>query len=79
MITNLNLTCASLFGYNKSEIVNRKITMLMSTLCSSNHDNFILNYLNSSESVDVKKNINYYGKTRSNFIFPINIKLKVFY
>jgi len=50
----------------------------MSPLCANFHDSFILNYLNSAENAEIKSNINYYGKSRSNYIFPINIKLKIY-
>lgn len=37
-ITNLNLACCNLFGYNKSELQNRKINLLMPNIYSKHHD-----------------------------------------
>jgi hypothetical protein len=38
IITNVNLSLANFLGYNKTEIINRKLNSLMSDMFSENHD-----------------------------------------
>lgn len=38
IITNVNLSLANFLGYNKTEIINRKLNCLMSDMFSENHD-----------------------------------------
>lgn len=44
-ITNLNLASCNLFGYNKSEMINRKINIFMPNLYSKFHDGIIESFL----------------------------------
>jgi len=78
IITGINLAAASLFGYNKTELLNRKVNVLMPQVFAKYHDSFIENYLNTGESVMVGKNKEklVFGKNKSNYIFPVYLSIK---
>lgn len=75
----MNVAAATLFGYNKSEVLNRKINVLMPNIFAKNHDSFIENYLATfnPEMKNVTKDRVLFGKTRSNYIFPFFLSIKV--
>ena len=76
-ISNLNLACCNLFGYNKSELQNRKINLLMPNIYSKYHDQYIEHFLNGNESKYVNKERMIFIKLKSNYIMPCFINLKV--
>jgi hypothetical protein len=78
MITGINLAAASLFGYNKTELLNRKVTVLMPGIYAKHHDSFLENYLNTGEASLIGKNKErlIFGKNKSNYIFPIYLSLR---
>ena len=41
----MNLSASNLFGFSKSELINRKINLLMPSIHSKFHDSFIENYI----------------------------------
>ena len=77
-ITGINLAAASLFGYNKTELINRKVNVLMPQVYSKYHDSFIENYMNNNESklANTNKEKLVFGKNKSNYIFPVYITIK---
>jgi len=78
VITGINLAAASLFGYNKTELLNRKVTVLMPSIYGKHHDSFLENYLNTGEASLIGKNKErlVFGKNKSNYIFPIYLSLR---
>ncbi|CAD8203560.1 unnamed protein product [Paramecium pentaurelia] len=76
-ITNLNLACCNLFGYNKSEMINRKINIFMPNLYSKFHDAHVENFLSSNDNRNINKERLVYIKMKSNYIMPCFIYLKV--
>lgn len=78
VITGINLAAASLFGYNKTELINRKVNVLMPQIYSKFHDDFISNYLNNNESylISKQKERLVFGKNKSNYIFPVYLSLR---
>lgn len=56
-ISQINLAAASLFSYSRTELINRKINVMMPNLYSKYHDKFIENYLerNTSDIIGTKK------------------------
>ncbi|EGR29851.1 PAS domain S-box family protein [Ichthyophthirius multifiliis] len=76
LITQINVSAASLFGYNKTELINRKINSLMPSLYGTNHDNFIENYLNNNEFTFFKEEKHLFLLHKSNYIIPIFISVK---
>ena len=78
MITGINLAAASLFGYNKTELLNRKVNYLMPQVYGKYHDAFLENYLNAGEQSLIAKNKErlVFGKNKSNYVFPVNLSLR---
>lgn len=72
------MVCASLFGYNKNDMVGKKVTCLMPTIYSQFHDTFIENYLSSNESKFLSKDRILFGIHHSNYIFPIYLNVRVY-
>ena len=56
VITGINLSAASLFGYNKTELLNRKVSVLMPQLYSRHHESFLEDYIYNGESTPIVKN-----------------------
>eukprot|EP00828_Plagiopyla_frontata_P023397 TRINITY_DN3000_c0_g3_i2.p1 TRINITY_DN3000_c0_g3~~TRINITY_DN3000_c0_g3_i2.p1 ORF type:complete len:384 (-),score=54.31 TRINITY_DN3000_c0_g3_i2:73-1224(-) len=76
-ITNINLAAAVTFGYNKTELLNRKINVLMPNIIAKYHDQIMDNYLSILESKNViGKQRLFPGKTKMNYIFPMTISIK---
>ncbi|CAD8126295.1 unnamed protein product [Paramecium sonneborni] len=76
-ITNLNLAACNLFGYNKSEMINRKINIFMPNLYSKFHDAYVENFLQSNDNKYINKDRLIYIKMKSNYIMPCYIYLKI--
>jgi len=78
IITSCNLQASSIFGYNKTELINRRVNVLMSQVFSKYHDSFLENYLNSGESAIIGKNKQrmVFGKNKSNYILPIYLSIR---
>jgi len=78
LITNINLAAASLFGFSKTELMNRKINTLMPPIYAKYHDGFIEKYLATMESSIIGKNKERltFGKNKANYIFPFHYNLK---
>lgn len=75
----MNVAAATLFGYNKSEIMNRKINVLMPNIYAKHHDSFIEAFLANfnPEIKNLTRDRVLFGKTRSNYIFPFYLIIKV--
>ncbi|CAD8162069.1 unnamed protein product [Paramecium octaurelia] len=76
-IINLNLAACNLFGYNKSEMINRKINIFMPNLYSKFHDAYVENFLQSNDNKNINKDRLIYIKMKSNYIMPCYIYLKI--
>jgi PAS domain S-box-containing protein len=78
IITGINLAAASMFGYNKTELINRKVNVLMPQIYSKYHDSFVENYLNNNDNklANTNKEKFVFGKNKSNYIFPVYLSLK---
>lgn len=78
VITGINLSAASLFGYNKTELTNRKLNVLMPQAYAKFHDAFIENYISNNENKSglTSKERMVFGKHKSNYIFPFYITIK---
>lgn len=78
LITGVNLAAAAMFGYNKTELINRRVNMLMSQVYSKYHDSFIEDYLNNTDTklANTNKEKFVFGKNKSNYIFPTYINIK---
>ncbi|EGR27581.1 PAS domain S-box family protein [Ichthyophthirius multifiliis] len=78
-IMGCNLTAASLFGYQKAELINRNVNILQPYLYSKNHDDILKHYLENENKTYTPKDRLLYGKSKSQYIFSIIINIKPVY
>mmetsp|Transcript_27450 Transcript_27450/g.24200 ORF Transcript_27450/g.24200 Transcript_27450/m.24200 type:complete len:96 (-) Transcript_27450:1414-1701(-) len=48
VILNMNLPACALFEYNRQELLNKKVNVLMPQMYSNLHDQFLDNYINNN-------------------------------
>ncbi|CAD8043447.1 unnamed protein product [Paramecium primaurelia] len=76
-ITNLNKACCNVLAYNKSELLNKKITLIMPNVFAKFHDRYIEKFmtLNVSSLFNVDRYI--FVKQKHNYIMPsfLNIRM----
>ena len=70
------MACSSVFGYTKSELINRNVKILMPPIYSKNHDQFIETYNQTQEMKFIDKERFVFGKHKSYYIFPVFINVK---
>ncbi|EAS07526.3 PAS domain S-box protein (macronuclear) [Tetrahymena thermophila SB210] len=75
-VVNMNQAASNLFSYQKSEVINRKINLLMPNIHSKYHDQFLENYLNSTEVKFMNRERYVIGKSKSNYVFPCFLSLR---
>lgn len=73
---NVNLAVAGLFGYTKSEIINRNVKILMPNLYQIHHDSFIENYVSNKDSRLFNKERMVFAKNKAGYAFPIYLMIK---
>ncbi|CAK82689.1 unnamed protein product (macronuclear) [Paramecium tetraurelia] len=76
-IINLNLSCCNLFGYSKSEMINRKINIFMPNLYQKFHDSYVERFLQTNDNKNINKERLIYIKQKSNYIAPCYLMLKI--
>ena len=72
----MKMAFSSMFGYSKTELINRKVNVLMPNLYSVSHDIFLENYLNTLEFKYFKSEKLLLGKLKTGYVFPIYLTLK---
>lgn len=80
-IKKTNLMVSSLFGHYKEELVDKKINMLMPNIYAAEHDRFLNAFVeaNSDVSSYLDKDQKFLCKNKSGYIFPVNVKTKLFF
>ncbi|CAD8075777.1 unnamed protein product [Paramecium primaurelia] len=76
-IINLNLSCCNMFGYSKSEMINRKINIFMPNLYQKFHDSYVEHFLQTNDNKNINKERLIYIKLKSNYIAPCFLMLKI--
>ncbi|CAD8112154.1 unnamed protein product [Paramecium primaurelia] len=76
-IINLNLSCCNLFGFVKSEMINRKINIFMPNLYSKFHDAYFDRFMQTNDNRTINKERLIYIKQKSNYISPCFLTLKI--
>ena len=77
IIQNLNLGAACLLGYNKGELLNKKINLIMSNFISKYHDEFISNFMSTGEIRILNREILLPAKNKMGFLVPIFATVKL--
>ena len=75
-IIGLNMSASKMFGYSKSELINRKVNILMPNMFSQYHDMFVEQYLQTFESRIVNRERPIFGKSKNGYLFPFVIYVR---
>ncbi|CAK68569.1 unnamed protein product (macronuclear) [Paramecium tetraurelia] len=75
-ISNLNLSACNLFGYHKTELMNRKINLLIPQIYTKFHDKHIEMLFQSNDLQQIVKERLIYIKLKSGYIMPCYICMK---
>ncbi len=67
----MNNKAERIFGYNTDELIFHSLTKLSPTVYGYNHDDFILNYINSKRKINKDSHSFVWGRHKSGFIMPI--------
>lgn len=73
---NVNLAVSGLFGFLKSEMLNRNVKMMMPMVYQKYHDSFIENYVSNKDSRLFNKERQVYAKNKAGYTFPIFLMIK---
>lgn len=75
-IIGLNMSASKMFGYSKSELINRKVNILMPNVFSQTHDLFMETYLQTFESRIMNRERPIFGKAKNGYLFPFIIYVR---
>ena len=77
-IKKINKEFINMFKISKEEAINKKIEIIMPSIYSDNHVDFILNFIKNNQDKEVYflKDNNFFGKDKNGFIFPILSNVK---
>jgi hypothetical protein len=64
------MQAAALFGYAKTELLNRKVNIIMPIIYGDHHDKFLEDFLHSLEGRILNKERLLMGRTKNGYIFP---------
>lgn len=78
-IVSINLSCASLFGYSKTELLNKNVTNIQPIIYAKHHDDILKRYLETNETTISNKDKPLFGKNKAGYIFPIILHVKPVY
>ena len=73
IVININNAALRLFGYEKDELVGKKINILMDHHDAKHHDTYLDNYLNTRQAKIIGIGRQVFGKTKSGKIFPFRL------
>jgi PAS domain S-box-containing protein len=75
-IIGLNMSASKMFGYSKSELINRKVNMIMPNIFAKQHDFFLETYLSTFESRLLNRERPIFGKSKNGYMFPFVIYVR---
>lgn len=78
-IVNINNAASTIFGYSKSELMGKKVEMLMSDIYARVHDTFVSNYVSSMKGMMINKERFVMAKHKTRFLIPVTIYIKASY
>jgi two-component system, LuxR family, sensor kinase FixL len=73
IIETTNRSAMQMFGYKKYELVGESVNILMPFPHNHNHDDYILNYLNTGEKKIIGKEREVHGIKKDGTVFPIEL------
>jgi len=78
-IVACNLQCSSTFGYSKSELLHKNVTVLMPYVFSKYHDEILKRVLVTNEETISNKDRIVYGKAKSGYVIQLILHVKPAY
>lgn len=75
-IVNINNSASTIFGYSKSELMGKKVEILMSDIYARVHDSFVSNYVSSMKGLMINKERFIMAKHKTRFLVPVSIYIK---
>jgi PAS domain S-box-containing protein len=72
----VNLAAERIFGYNKGELVNRKVNDIMPKLFANHHDKILENYQQTNKTKMMNRERVVWGKSKDGYMFPFTILIK---
>lgn len=76
-IVNINNAASTIFGYSKSELMGKKVGLLMSDIYARVHDNFVSNYVSTMKGMMINKDRFVMAKHKTRYLIPVTIHIKV--
>jgi hypothetical protein len=76
LITNLNLQAAGALGYNKMEVLNRNVKLVMPLMYAKYHDFFLENYLSTLEPRILNTERMLPSKTKQDYVNPLQVEVR---
>ncbi len=73
VIEHINPSALALFGYERHEVINRNVSMLMPMPDKANHDQYIANYRNTGERRIIGLGREVLGKRKDGTTFPFRL------
>ncbi|CAD8150032.1 unnamed protein product [Paramecium pentaurelia] len=75
----INMAAASLLGFDKNELMNKKINNIMPQLYAKHHDDFLRRFLDTNEATLLNKERLLLGKHKNGYLLGINVLLRPVY
>lgn len=75
-IVNINNSAAGLFGYQKPELLGKKVEILMPEVYAVNHDIFVSKYIETTKGNMINQERRILGRHKTQYLFPTNITIK---
>jgi PAS domain S-box-containing protein len=72
-ILQVNATALRLLGYNKHDLVNRNVSMIIPTPFSLHHQTYLRRYLDLGDSAILNKSRAVFATHKSGFLLPVNL------
>lgn len=75
LIQTVNPACVKLFGYEKAELVDKNISLLVGAEDKDKHDDYIQNYVTTRipKVVDIGRNV--YGQHKNGSVVPVHLRI----
>jgi len=74
-ILSFNKAAEGIFLYKEKEIIGKKINLLMPSPDRDQHDNYLVNYIETGEAKIIGKGRDVKGKKKNGMIFPMHLRV----
>lgn len=77
VVTNVNNEITRILGFSKSDIVGQNVNRIMPKVYADQHDQFMKNYLETSESKVIGAERILLAQNKNNYLVPCTLMIKV--